>query len=82
MFLMSSLACRDQKVQPDRCCTRSDGSYRPRGSTDAKDLAPECSRLEAIAKGFRLVFSDDHEPLEHELPVYDALYAYCQKTVG
>ena len=50
--------------------------------TDARDLAPECSGLEAIAEGFRLVFSDDHEQLEHELPVYDALYAYCQKTAG
>ena len=50
--------------------------------TDAKDLAPECSGLEAIAEGFRLVFSDDHEQLEHELPVYDALYAYCQEKVA
>jgi len=49
--------------------------------TDAKDLAPECSGLEAIAEGFRLVYGDDHEQLEHELPVYDALYAYCQEIV-
>jgi hypothetical protein len=48
--------------------------------TEAKDLAPECRGLEPIAEGFRLIFSDDHEELEHELPVYDALYAYCQKT--
>ena len=49
--------------------------------TNAKDLAPECSGLEAIAEGFRLVYDDDHEQLEHELPVYDALYAYCQQIV-
>jgi hypothetical protein len=49
--------------------------------TNAKDLAPECSGLEAIAEGFRLVYDDDHQQLEHELPVYDALYAYCQQIV-
>jgi hypothetical protein len=45
--------------------------------TDAKDLTPESRGLEAIAEGFRQVYHDDHELLERELPVYDALYAYC-----
>ena len=49
--------------------------------TNAKDLAPECRGLEAIAEGFRLAFQDDHELLEREMSVYDALYAYCQETV-
>ena len=47
--------------------------------TDAKDLTPESRGLEAIAEGFRLAFSDDHELLERELSVYDALYAYCSQ---
>lgn len=46
--------------------------------TDAKHLTPESPGLEAIAEGFRLVFRDDHELLDRELSVYDALYAYCQ----
>jgi len=46
--------------------------------TDAKDLTPESPGLEAIAEGFRFVYSDDHELLERESSVYDALYAYCQ----
>ena len=50
--------------------------------TAAKDLTPESRGLEAIAEGFRLVFRDDHELLERELSVYDALYAYCQQTAG
>lgn len=45
--------------------------------TGAKQLTPESSGLEAIAEGFRLVYSNDHELLERELSVYDALYAYC-----
>ena len=49
--------------------------------TDAKDLAPECRGLEAIAEGFRLVYRDDHELLERELAVYDALYGYCQELL-
>ncbi len=50
--------------------------------TGAKDLTPESPGLEAIAEGFRLVFGNDHELLERELSVYDALYAYCQQTAG
>lgn len=46
--------------------------------TQAKHLAPEAAGLEAIAEGFRLVYRDDHELLEREMSVYDALYAYCQ----
>ena len=49
--------------------------------TAAKDLAPESRGLEAIAEGFRLVHEDDHELLEREMPVYDALYAYCRRRV-
>ena len=47
--------------------------------TGAKDLTPESRGLEAIAEGFRLVYTDDHEQLERELPVYDALYAFCRQ---
>jgi hypothetical protein len=50
--------------------------------TDSHGLAPESAGLHAIAGGFRLVFQDDHEQLERELPVYDALYAYCRQRVG
>jgi len=48
--------------------------------TDAKDLTPESRGLEAIAEGFRLLYRDDHELLERELSVYDALYLYCLHT--
>jgi hypothetical protein len=50
--------------------------------TGAKDLTPESPGLEAIAEGFRIVFRDDHELLERESSVYDALYAYCRQTSG
>jgi hypothetical protein len=49
--------------------------------TGAKDLTSESRGLEAIAEGFRIVFRDDHELLERESSVYDALYAYCQELV-
>lgn len=48
--------------------------------TNAHDLTPESQCLLAIAQGFRLAYQDDHEQLASELPVYDALYAYCQKA--
>jgi hypothetical protein len=49
--------------------------------TSAKDLTPESRGLEAIAAGFQSVYADDHEQLTAELPVYDALYAYCESLV-
>ena len=49
--------------------------------TEARDLTPESRGLEAIAEGFRLVYQNDHELLERELSVYDALYAHCQQNV-
>jgi hypothetical protein len=44
---------------------------------------PEGPGLNAIAEGFRhLGLKDDHEILEREFIVYDALYAYCKTQVG
>ena len=53
-----------------------------RGADTAdKDLTPESRGLEAIAAGFQLAYRDDQEQLAAELPVYDALYAYCQRLL-
>ena len=39
--------------------------------------------LEAIAEGFRhLGFKNDHEVLNAEFIVYDALYEYCRRETG
>jgi len=54
------------------------------GADVANDLyhRPEAPGLKAIAEGFRhLGLKDDHEILEKELVVYDALYAYCRQVV-
>ena len=50
--------------------------------TDRPDLRPESPGLVAIAQGFSKVFDDDQAQLAAELPVYDALYAWCQTQVG
>jgi len=50
--------------------------------TGARGLSPESRGLEAIAEGFRLAYEDDHELLEREMPVYDALYAYCGRRMA
>jgi hypothetical protein len=47
--------------------------------TGVPELTPQSAGLEAIAEGFRLVYQDDHAQLEKEVPVYDALFAYCQQ---
>jgi hypothetical protein len=47
--------------------------------TQQPDLTPESRGLLAIAQGFSEVYADDHEQLAAELPVYDALYAWCRR---
>lgn len=46
--------------------------------TQQRDLTPESRGLLAIAQGFSEAYSNDHEQLAAELPVYDALYAWCR----
>lgn len=45
-------------------------------------IAPESAGLKAIAHGFALAHGDkDHEKIRLETPMYDALYAWCQRQV-
>jgi hypothetical protein len=46
--------------------------------TDRADLAPESLGLEAIATGSMMIAKDDHEAVEKQTYLYDALYAYCK----
>ena len=44
---------------------------------------PESAGLKAMAMGFRQVYGErDHEKLEAQTPMYDALYAWCQTQVS
>jgi len=52
------------------------------GADVAEDvgIAPEAAGLKAIAHGFALVHGEnDHEKIRLETPLYDALYAWCQR---
>ena len=45
-------------------------------------LTPEAAGLKAIAMGFRRIYGDrDHEKLEAQMEVYDALYESCRQAV-
>jgi len=50
--------------------------------TPDKDLTPESRGLEAIADGFRRLYTDDQEQLAAESIVYDALYVFCQQSLA
>jgi hypothetical protein len=55
------------------------------GADIPQDLAiePEAAGLRAIAHGFAGLYGErDREKLEVQMPVYDALYAWCQQRVG
>ena len=47
--------------------------------TPSHDLTPESRGLLAVAQGFSLAYDDDQVQLAAELPVYDALYAWCRQ---
>jgi hypothetical protein len=49
--------------------------------TGEEDYTPESRGLQAVAEGFQLLLSDDHEILSREFAVYDALYAWCKARV-
>ncbi len=54
------------------------------GADVAEDLygRSEANGLKAIAEGFGYIgLKDDHDILEKEFIIYDALYAYCQQKV-
>jgi len=46
--------------------------------TNRMDLAPESVGLEAIAAGSMMIAKGDHEAIEKQAYLYDALYAYCK----
>ena len=47
------------------------------------DTSPEGHGLSAIAHGFALLHgTDDHRKIELETPMYDALYAWCQRQTA
>jgi hypothetical protein len=50
--------------------------------SEDRDATPQSSGLLAIADGFALLGLDDHRQLKLELPVYDALYAWCRAQVA
>jgi hypothetical protein len=44
-------------------------------------LTPEAAGLKALAMGFRRLYGErDHEKLEAQMPMYDALYAWCEAS--
>jgi hypothetical protein len=46
--------------------------------SEDRNATPESPGLYAIAEGFAMLDLPDSRQLELELPVYDALYAWCQ----
>jgi len=45
--------------------------------TQAKDLTLESRGLAAFARGFQTISANDHENIQKQFPMYDAIYAYC-----
>jgi rhodanese-related sulfurtransferase len=50
--------------------------------TDQLALAPASAGLLAVSLGMSALHADDHAMLEAMMPVYDALYAWCQQSVA
>ncbi len=50
--------------------------------SEDRDATPQSRGVLAVADGFALLGLPDSEQLALELPVYDALYAWCRREVG
>jgi hypothetical protein len=50
--------------------------------SEDRDATRESPGLFAIAEGFAMLDVSDERQLELELPVYDALYVWCQRQVA
>lgn len=50
--------------------------------THSFDKDPIAAGLEAVAVGYSLRYPSDHENIERQFPVYDALYAWCRLHVA
>jgi hypothetical protein len=50
--------------------------------TEQRALTPESPGLYAVATGFQAISRDDAENMARQFPVYDALYAFCQRRVS
>jgi hypothetical protein len=50
--------------------------------TEDRALTPESAGLYAVATGFQAISRDDFENMARQFPVYDALYAFCQRQVS
>ena len=50
--------------------------------SEDRDATRQSPGLQAVAEGFHYLYTDDHAQLEAELPVYDALYAWCQRQAA
>jgi hypothetical protein len=74
--LMSKYGLQGQDPALDRLALIVRGA-----DTSDKDLTPESRGLDAIAGGFQKMELSDHEKLEREFPVYDALYIYCSGSL-
>jgi hypothetical protein len=46
--------------------------------TPNRALTPQSEGLVAIATGFSLISTDDHDNMTKQSYVYDALFAYCK----
>jgi hypothetical protein len=50
--------------------------------TEDRAITPESAGLYAVATGFQAISRDDFENMARQFPVYDALYAFCQRQVS
>ncbi len=73
----------DYKLGSDPALVRMAEVVHAADVDEDRDHSPEGPGLYAIAHGFAIVHgTDDHEKIRLETPLYDALYAWCQREAS
>ncbi len=73
----------DYKLGGDPALVRMAEVVHAADVSEDRDSSPEGRGLYAIAHGFAMLHgTDDHQKIELETPMYDALYAWCQQETS
>ncbi len=73
--LLAAFDLKDAALSRLACIVRG-------ADTDRLDLAAESAGLLALSLGLSRLHADDHAMLDAALPMYDALYAWCQSAAA
>ncbi|WP_457557431.1 chromate resistance protein ChrB domain-containing protein [Candidatus Harpocratesius sp.] len=73
--------CKKYNLSEDKALAEVQKIVRAADTSGGLERVPMAWLLEVVASGTPLLCNSDHEALEKEFPVYDALYTFFQREI-